>query len=606
MPINKKKPIRMRNRTNHFDPAVSRGFIQFSSPDSYQSRKIKIEGYETRLYWQFRYCEDHSGQTFFYTLTYNDKAMPQYKLSSHESFNCFDYEDLRDLLTGGFRKQLLRKYGTTFKYFISAELGDGKGSRGLANNPHYHALFFLEPADNPQYPYIKISPEEFRHLIRLYWQGFDEEEEIQDYRTAKFGIAKEGSENLGKVKDFRAEMYGAKYVCKDVKLVRNERKVVSYKRLALRNVKYPVDCCKQFFYDVICRIYASKGLTPQELLDHFVPHTFDLERSLEGSSFDPNSVTLDLFNIYVPDICRVRKGLWKRYWKFKKAYDEEQLRLTLNEYRNRYCNKCRVSHGLGDYALKFIDKLEPFVEVPDKDKGWKRRPLSMYYYRKLYTTMVKDINGSPIYIINADGIDYKCHNLPKQVSKLATKAKNLFALISTDPDLYERIRESDINNKVFMHFPEFLRRYDYLFTDNNDNEQIFTNYAYYKLIYEDRYLPAIADGSGRAFDFPPLEPLADYRRFLAPTFPRVYRNPDGVAQFFASPNPNFIPWQSHPAFLRYISLYDLLDTCSDYFFVQEDNRSQAEAEEIARTKRFHTKEKLNDFYSKFKNTTIYN
>ena len=365
MPIHKKKPIRVRNRTNHFDPSVSRGFVEFTSPDAYNSRKTKIEGYETRLYWQFRYCQDHSGQTFFYTLTYNDNAMPRYFIGkkrivnvvssgkgcvykfktgaelvipdrlpvsmevevSDSSFPCFDYVDLRDLLTGGFRKQLLRKYGTTFKYFIGAELGDGKGSRGLANNPHYHALFFLEPANNPRYPYRKITPEEFRHLVRMYWQGFDEEEEPRDYRTAKYGIAREG-DYCGLVKDFRACMYCAKYVCKDAKLKMNETKVQSYKRLALRNEKYPVDCCKRFFYDVICRIYASKGLTPQELLDYFVPSTFDLERSIEGSDFDPNSVTLDLFNIYVPDICRVRKGLWKRYWKFKHEYDEEQLRLT--------------------------------------------------------------------------------------------------------------------------------------------------------------------------------------------------------------------------------------------------------------------------------------
>lgn len=75
---------------------------------------------------------------------------------------------MRDLLTGGFRKQLLRKFGTTFKYFIGAELGDGKGERGMHNNPHYHALFFLEDAHNPKYPYIKILPEQFRHLVRMY------------------------------------------------------------------------------------------------------------------------------------------------------------------------------------------------------------------------------------------------------------------------------------------------------------------------------------------------------------------------------------------------------------------------------------------------------
>ena len=140
MRVNKKKPIKFKNRTNYFEPDKTCVQVTVSSPEAYSTRKQKIEGYESRLYWQYRYCEDLNGQTFYYTLTYNDKAMPK-----QYGMNCFDYEDLRDLLTGGFRKMLLRKYGTTFKYFIGAELGDGKGVRGMHNNPHYHVLFFLEP-----------------------------------------------------------------------------------------------------------------------------------------------------------------------------------------------------------------------------------------------------------------------------------------------------------------------------------------------------------------------------------------------------------------------------------------------------------------------------
>ncbi len=63
---------------------------------------------------------------------------------------------------------LLRKYGTTFKYFVGAQLGDGKGERGFHNNPHYHVLFFLENANNDKFPYKKIDPKDFRHLVRMY------------------------------------------------------------------------------------------------------------------------------------------------------------------------------------------------------------------------------------------------------------------------------------------------------------------------------------------------------------------------------------------------------------------------------------------------------
>lgn len=48
--VNKKKSIRLINRTKYFDPATCRTHVSFSSPESYQSRQIKIEGYESRLY----------------------------------------------------------------------------------------------------------------------------------------------------------------------------------------------------------------------------------------------------------------------------------------------------------------------------------------------------------------------------------------------------------------------------------------------------------------------------------------------------------------------------------------------------------------------------
>lgn len=152
MKVNPRKPLRLKNNSKYWNPETCKTHVQFSSPESYQSFKIKQEGYETRLYWQFKYCEDHKGQTFYYTLTYNDAHVPKYL-----GFNCFDYEDLRYLFTGGFRKILLRKFGTKFKYFVGAELGDGKGDRGLHNNPHYHVLFFLEPANDVRYSYLPIS-----------------------------------------------------------------------------------------------------------------------------------------------------------------------------------------------------------------------------------------------------------------------------------------------------------------------------------------------------------------------------------------------------------------------------------------------------------------
>ena len=245
--VNIKKNIRLKNRTLYFSPGKDRTHVVFGSSRSYCSVRSKIEGYESRLYWQFKYCQDFGGQTFFYTLTYNNQSIP-----NHYGTYCFDYEHLRDLLTGGFRKFLLRKFGTSFKYFIGAELGEGKGSRGLHNNPHYHILFFLQSACNPKFAYRKITPIEFRHLVRLYWQGFDEDVTgFRSYKTAKYGAVKEG-DNLGLVTDFRAIRYVSKYVTKDLGLVMKEEKIQSFLRYRYRQdllLEHDVYC--RFFHTVI-------------------------------------------------------------------------------------------------------------------------------------------------------------------------------------------------------------------------------------------------------------------------------------------------------------------------------------------------------------------
>lgn len=57
----------------------------------------KIQSYETRLYYEYLNCTNNDGQVFFFTLTYNDAHVPKY-----DGQPCFDYFDLRGLVTGGF------------------------------------------------------------------------------------------------------------------------------------------------------------------------------------------------------------------------------------------------------------------------------------------------------------------------------------------------------------------------------------------------------------------------------------------------------------------------------------------------------------------------
>lgn len=675
MIVNKKKNIRLLNNTKYFDPDRSRSHNIFSSPDSYQSRNIKQEGYETRLYWQFRECEDKNGQAFFYTLTYNDEHMPKYlvgyeldkdnvefsgtygykgtkmKLPKKPKYvNCFDYEDLRDLVTGGFYQKLRRDYGTKLKYFIGAELGDGKGERGLHNNPHYHVMFFLLPDPEPinkkiyekvpigtyryntkhhkagetKYkrvckvvptPYTPITPEAFRTLVRRYWQGFDEDiDGVQDYRTAKYGIAREG-ENCGKVTDYRACMYCAKYVCKDVKLRQCEDDIERFIRIKLRSDKYDNQVCEKFFNEVIYPTYSHDGQrTKQEVLEHLLPDCFDLMRMFHPhpESFNCNEVDLNDYPCWfvdVPNIMRVKKRLWKKYFKFRKAFIEEQVHNAICEWRNRYCNKCRCSQGVGCYALDFItDKLNPQIQVPSK-KGMKTRPLPMYYYRKLFTEvvvpveekcygMVKEIY-SPIRILNEDGIKYKVAHLQQRIDKVAEKARSNMALLVGNEELYDTMRNSDVNTENFMTYSAFLRNWNYLLNENN-NIDIYEKYGIYKMVYEDRFFAYNPDSGYNNIAFPQLDYLVDYENFIKPTLGSVARSDTRLTDFIKGNLAGYLPYSQHPDFLRYLGVFRVFDMCSDYWFVQNDNKNQADAEERARVKRFHDSRRLKEFYARFK------
>lgn len=593
--VNTKKSIRLKNRTKYFNPATDRTHVRFSSPDSYQSRQIKIEGYESRLYWQFRWCEDTGGQTFFYTLTYNDNAIPH-----HYGVNCFDYEDIRYMTNGAFKKMLERKYGTQMHYFVGAELGDGKGSRGMHNNPHYHVLFFLEDGHYERYPYKPISPEEFRHLVREYWQGFDEDTDgFVDYQYAKYGIAKEG-ENCGKVTDFRACMYCAKYVTKDAQLKRTEDKVLKYLRFTLKEkYKYSEEVYKAFFKSVIYEMYnvplnAKKtkwAYNDAQLIDRIIP---DAVFSLDVFT-DLSNVEIDSYTPYVADICN-KEHLWKKYFDFLKEYIEDEVKKGLNEWRNRYSNKVRISQGVGDYALQFIDKENPTVQVPSK-KGFKNRPINMYYYRKLFTTVEKDKKGSNIRVLNEDGIRYKLNRLESQIDKMVEKTRANLSILT--PELFAKMRESDVNTEVFMTYHEFFERMEYLYKENNiDN--ILRRYAEYKLVYEDRFFPYHPSGEGDDSDFPPIDVRGDYARFLVPSFYSVSRSDLRLDAFLQDAPEDYMAYLTHPYFCRYIGVFNVFDLCADYLFIQGDNKAQRDAEQIAATKRFHNERKLREFYAGFR------
>lgn len=589
MSVNQKKDLRILNPTKYFIPGKDRTHVRFKSPSSYCFQKMKVESFEARLYWQFKYCQSLGCPVFFYTLTYSDKNIPQ-----KYGVSCFDYEDLRQFFTGGFRKILLRKYGLTFKYFVGAELGCGAGKRGLANNPHYHILFFLEPAASDGCFVKKITAFEFRHLVRLYWQGFDQEDSFVDYRDSKFGIAKEGSENLGEVIDYRAIAYVSKYVTKDVKLKMKEVDILKLLRFRYyMQLQNDLEFHKRFFHDIVKPSFFANPVSDQEAFVSLLPEISEFANRLYDFSSYEMFDNDETFVKSVKLVCRFRR-LWKEYFDFLNNEVAEKCRLDINEWRNRHCNKPRISQGVGLYALDFIeDLLNPRIEVVTKN-GKKMRLLPLYLYRKLFTGSVKPVeqfyNGKyystpMVRVLNREGINYKVSHLDESIQRLVDKTKSLFNLVVDNKELYYQLIDSDVNTECRYTFEDFKFRMNQLKADFiGDN--IYKYYAIYKLVYEDRCFEFKGD-------FPVLHYKLDYERFLQPSVFSVPRSDLALECFIEDIPKNYMYYETHPDFLRFAGIFAVFNLVSDYFAVQADIKAENEKKERDRIRSFHVSQLIN-------------
>lgn len=581
----KRQPITFVNKTNYFNPDLSKSRITVSSPSSYNFRYNKQKNYYVRLYWEFRNCVDHCGQVFYYTLTYNDNSLPKF-----EGIPCFDYKDLEYFFSGGFRKILLRKYGSTLKYFVGAELGEGKGKRGMDSNPHYHVLFFIYDAHSSKYPYIKITPLKLRSIIRYYWQGFDQDfDGYKDFRSARYGICKEG-ENVGLVKDFRAVSYVCKYVTKDLSIIQAEKrlkKILFYKYYP--DLYQSSEVHNLFLNELYLRLLPGDDL-PLPGTEFSCLCKLNAPLLYKTYTFLLNSTIHEHFDEFISEA-----HLVSSYTSFVLNLVEDHIRLDLNIYRNRYSNKCRLSHGVGLYALDFFDEKSLSVPIPTKN-GFENRKIGLYYYRKLYYKVVKDDNGNNIYILNQRGIDMKVSTLERSVNCLSDRLNSYLSILSES--VFNDIKSIGLVSSVVCSYDTFLKNYD-LLSKYYTHFNLTKHYAIYKLVYEGRSFKINRDGLGNII-YPSLNYLADYKKFLEPSYFSCDYNPSGVIDFLKTDNKIYSSYTDHKDFSPFLLLFNVFDLLLNYFFVCSDKQIEDKIEEIKKVKKFHDSFKLKQYYSSFK------
>ena len=568
------------NRTKFFVPDKDKAIIQVVNPKRHKSKQSKRFNYRIRLYWHYKYCEDHNGQTFYYTLTYNDAHCPQYM-----GHNCFDFSDIAWFLNGGFKKQLERKYGTDLKYFVGAELGEGAGSRGMENNPHYHILFFLEPSKKDDAPvYKKISPLEFRHLVRTYWQGFDESVTgYNDYRSARFGIAKEGL-NDGLVTSFAACTYCAKYVTKDLAIKQMEEQVIPKIEKSLQwMLDLNDERVKRSFYEDW--ILPETGFYLDDLSDFWKLDFFRITQNFEdGFWIGQESFVTEFYQIY-------KNWVYERY--------VEKVRKEVNDFKNRFSQRVRISNGIGDYALEFItNKMEPTITIPDEGQQFITVAPTLYYYRKLFTDVIKIMESDGtryVRLLNHDGVNYKVNKLQSQIDKVYNETLSL--LQSLTKDVYDNVLASPINKNVRLSFNDLYKTIE---NDGKQLSEIVSEYAVYKLVYEGRFYKAETDRYGFAV-YPDLfNYVEDYRRFITPSY-YVSRYDGASCRYMLSGGcQDYLPYSSHTRFFCYMRYFDCFTLFRDYFANQADIEAEETWKQNEKIRKFHKRAELKQFYKQFK------
>lgn len=539
--------MKVRNNT-HYPTDVTRMFNEIPDPMSFVAQSNKRQSYFQRIYFEHLYTKKIGGQTFFYTFTYNNAALPYYDtgVSKHP---CFSYDDIRLITNGALSKWLLRHYGSKLVYFCAPESGCGKGSRGYGNNPHYHFLFFIQPlvdsngvllASN----YKPIQPQELNRYLRRIWLGADSK--YVNYRTAKFGIVEPG-ENLGLVDDSqRCFNYVGKYVTKDFRTQHDYNVIVSELRQSI--VDFGITNHVIYNYYRYCRdvhIHCDRS----SFMNDFHFREYQLSKRKLGFSY-----AYFLEHFYPGEF-----SLIKEY--FEKQYVSQALENELRNYRNRYSGKCRMSKSLGLYGLKFIieDSNGTFVKIPTMS-GYKVLKPSMYYLRKLYYDVFKcPITGNVLYRLNGRGLDRSCALLPKLIdgvisntmSNIAFVHQNKISLVTDEP-LYNS--EGEYISYKYDKTTLFKRIMSLPMDDS-----LYYKYAIYTLVYKNRYYSGSLHVRLTSW-YDINDVISDYRYFSANyldladyyEFNRHYFNKVGYVQF-----------SYHPLFKDYIKYFSLFDIVND-------------------------------------------
>lgn len=387
--------------------------------------------YYLRNYWQCRECVDSDGFVLFDTLTYDSEHLPH--LSDYFpqlrggynrkrfDFSCFSHED-----TANFMKRLRKSLSDNgydvdgnLKYFLVSEYGheeEYKTERGIIRKGT------LRPHCHVLF-YCNVpllTPEHLAYIINKSW-GLGFTDNVRKGKVCRTALDRNTfRKSADDVQLRRVASYVAKYVTKDG----DYEKVVD-KRLCL-------------------------------LMNHLTQDAkWKCWRKCRDGHFE-----------------------WYVASSFKPLY--KRLRRQVETFH-------RQSQGFGLYALdsrNFGEEEERIlfeqgaIKMQDEDKGWKFIPVPEYYVRKLYYTLVSDVERVPV------GLDGNFKEVVRHSWVPTERGKDFIAARSVLSFSNTVKRLTD----WYLNLPEYSE--ERLKAGTLLDHRTFEDLATYQLFYKGRVLPS--------------------------------------------------------------------------------------------------------------------
>lgn len=515
----------MINVTSYtYNPLTTRSCIDLPSQEDYANSQYC--SVSTRLHFEYKNCIDNNGIVYFVTFTFNDNGV--FCINGR---NYLDNYLIRQFCNKSIFPRYLNDNGYTFRFAFFGELGDGKGVRGLDNNPHYHALFFLYPALGCSMKYH--NDRSFLELCHNAWNQ-DPLSYSKEYKTLNRGnvsYSKDGAV----VNDSKVFAYCSSYCIKSISSDYNKSCRLFFERVAfitllcvllppIRDSKYqsyiyPYDRMQFLLRRFALTVFKDLSLTSTYNLKYYdiililkdsISHLFCEFYSLKD--FPPFAFhELDLFDSSLYNYL-MSQPLFSRFATF-----------VYNNHRIGY----RLSVNLGINGLDYIDD-KFLLDVSSFHTFTSPRiNLPNYYFRRLCFDCVKHGNKF-LYIHNEKFNQYCCLRYSFHRWKMS-----LFSF--------------KCNRTSFISSLDDSLRTDFMFIP----DEIFVSYKAYRGLCFDVYdLPIINES----------DPWS-YLRNLSYVPSHIYSMPLSLSFF---KNNNFLSFSQHPLFIKYNNL-DVLSRLYDDF-----------------------------------------